>query len=186
MVYHDRNALSRISKNRKQDQGVALDIELAKYAHVEDISKLGEKNYIALDGVTNPQNLGMIIRSVAASGCAGLILPKEGCAQLGPLAIKASAGTLFKAPIYRCNKLTDGMKHLQNLGATVTTLDLSAQHEISVLPQGKTRVFVLGNETEGVSDEITALSDEQTKIAMHNGVESLNVAVTAALLAFLH
>jgi len=183
--YHNRESLSRISKNRKQDQGVALDVKLKKFSEVSALTELPPGNFIALDRVTNPQNLGMIIRSVAASGCAGLLLPREGCASLGPLVIKASTGTLFKAPIFRCDKLTEGLDHLEKLGAVSTSLDLKATKTLSQLDKSIQRVFILGNETEGVSKQISACAKEQVKIEMHNGVESLNVAVTAALLCFL-
>jgi len=183
--YHSRESLSRISKNRKQDQGIALDITLKKFAEVHDLTKLPPGNFIALDRVTNPQNLGMIIRSVAASGCAGLLLPREGCASLGPLVIKASTGALFKAPIFRCDTLTEGLQHLDSLGAIATSLDLKATKTLTQLDNGVQRVFILGNETEGVSEAVSKLAKEHVKIEMHNDVESLNVAVTAALLCFL-
>ena len=92
--FHDKLALSRISKNSQQDQGVALDIHMPGFT--SDINFL--HNYsgkpfqlIAVDGVTNPQNLGMIIRSVCASPLTGLLLPNKGCAKLDALVIKASA-----------------------------------------------------------------------------------------------
>jgi 23S rRNA (guanosine2251-2'-O)-methyltransferase len=104
VLYHDRQALSRISKNARQDQGVALDIECQGFEEAEDfLAQLPERfELIALDSITNPQNLGMIIRSVCASPMTGLLLPEKGCARLDALVIKASAGTLFKARIVRC------------------------------------------------------------------------------------
>ncbi|MBK8132487.1 MAG: 23S rRNA (guanosine(2251)-2'-O)-methyltransferase RlmB, partial [Gammaproteobacteria bacterium] len=60
---------------------------------------------LALDRVTNPQNLGMIVRTVCASPLDGLLLPRQGCAPLSPLVIKASAGTLFRCPLWRCDRL---------------------------------------------------------------------------------
>ncbi len=94
IAWHERRALSRISKNGKQDQGVAADLQLRAYRPCSDIDsgalQRQPQSYIALDGVSNPQNLGMIVRSVAASGIAGLIIPRKGCAALSPLVIKAS------------------------------------------------------------------------------------------------
>ena len=139
---------------------------------------------LALDRITNPQNLGMIIRSIAASGIDGLLLPKNGCASLGPLVIKASAGTLFKAPVYYCQELSAALAQLQQQGCSIATLSSHAKESLlDWQPAGPT-VYVLGNETEGVSKAISKLSDTGLAIPMHNGVESLNVAVTAALIAF--
>jgi len=75
--YHSKHALSRISKNAKQDQGVAIDIIARTYQNANEIQKLHSFKLIALDGIQNPQNLGMIIRSCAAGNVDGIILPKK-------------------------------------------------------------------------------------------------------------
>ena len=94
--HHDRLALSRISKNSKQDQGVALDIRCESFLSVMDVSAQAfrDARLLALDGITNPQNVGMIIRSAVAAGIDGLLYPAKGVAALGPLVIKASSGTV--------------------------------------------------------------------------------------------
>ena len=186
--YHSRNQLSRISRNSKQDQGVACDIHCPGYQPYEkalaELKKGKRKILIALDGVTNPQNLGMIIRSVTASPCYGLLLPTKGGSDISPLVIKASAGTLFKGTILRCNNLVDSLKTLKNHGFTICMLSSHNAVPLADMPQDKSIVYVLGNETMGVSDEVADLCDQRVGIAMNNGVESLNVAVTAALVAF--
>ncbi len=187
IAWHDRKSLSRISKNGKQDQGVAADLELDAYRAITDldIQTLPKgSRLVALDGVSNPQNLGMIIRSVAASGITGLILPQKGCAALSPLVIKASAGTLFKTPIYHCERLIPALETLKHQGARVVGLSSHASESIFDYDAEEISVFILGNETEGVSKAVTAVCDTNLAIPMANGVESLNVAVTAALLAF--
>jgi len=77
ITYHDKNSLSRISKNAKQDQGVACDIISKSYQNASEVKKLDNFRLIALDGIQNPQNLGMIIRSCAAGNIDGIILPKN-------------------------------------------------------------------------------------------------------------
>ena len=188
VAWHSKAALSRISKNSKQDQGVAADLQLQHYQMLEDFLRNSTEHafrLIALDGVTNPQNLGMIVRSVTAAGIDGLLLPAQGCAALSPLVIKASAGTLFKARIVRCGELAQALSELRHRGATICTLSSHAKSDLfSYRPQNAT-VFVLGNETDGVSSAVAAQADAALNIPMKNGVESLNVAVTAALVAFL-
>jgi 23S rRNA (guanosine2251-2'-O)-methyltransferase len=188
MQYHDRKALSRISKNGKQDQGVALDIECRQHRWLDDF--LGEtatrpRYLLALDRVTNPQNLGMIIRSVCASGMAGLILPKSGCAALDALVIKASAGTLFRTPILYCEDLAAGLLQCQQQGYQVVGLSLDSNTELFKMPLDKPTVFVLGNETDGMANNIARRCDVLVKIPMHNAVESLNVAVAAGIVCYL-
>ena len=186
---HDRLSLSRISKNSKQDQGVALDIRPKGFAELDakthfDASRAQE--YIALDRITNPQNLGMIVRSVCASEIAGLIIPRRGCARLDALVIKASAGTLFRAPILRCEHVHEALADARAQGCDVVGLDLRAKSTLAELRSRDTRIFVLGNESEGLSDEVRALCNQRVRIPMANGVESLNVAITASLIALRH
>ena len=184
--YHDKQSLSRISKNAKQDQGVALDIVLEHFGDESNfISK--HKNYriIALDGVTNPQNLGMIIRSCAAGNVDAVLLPTKGAAQISPLVIKASAGTLFKMPIIKTADLAKTLKNFKGQGTSLYTLSSHAKKSYKEQEYSAKSIFVLGNESEGVSQEVEALCDESIAIPMQRGVESLNVAVTASLLAFL-
>jgi 23S rRNA (guanosine2251-2'-O)-methyltransferase len=183
---HDKAALSRISKNAKQDQGVALDIESPNYesalSYLDNLPM--HAKIIALDGITNPQNLGMIIRSVAASKVNAIILPKKNAAKISPLVIKASAGTLFKAKILYCDSLEAILPKYQSLG--FETIMLSSHTDQSLFELGRIprSIYVLGNESDGVSKEVETICSKKVAIPMENGVESLNVAVTAALIAF--
>ena len=183
ITYHDKNALSRISKNAKQDQGVAIDIIAQSYKDAKEINELKSYKLIALDGIQNPQNLGMIIRSCAAGNVDGIILPKKNSAKISPLVVKASAGTLFKIPIYYCNTIDEVLKSVED-----TKIYMLSSHASSniyeLIPHAKT-IFVLGNESEGVSKEVEALCSDKVSIPMNRGVESLNVAVTASIIAFV-
>ncbi|WP_185236223.1 TrmH family RNA methyltransferase [Teredinibacter franksiae] len=187
ILYHDKKALSRISKNAKQDQGVAVDLKLSGFTDYRDYLASGlpqAATFLAVDGVTNPQNLGMIIRSVCASPAQALILPKQGCAKLDSLVIKASAGTLFRAKIIRCDNLAECLLAFKQAGAAIVGLDCNATQTLSDLKNDKNRVFVLGNETEGLSGDCAQVCCQAVKIPMRNRVESLNVAVTAGIIAF--
>lgn len=184
---HDRLRLSRISRNSREDQGVAADIRWPGYRLLEDAC--GEAapagaTLLAADGITNPQNLGMLIRSAAAGRCDGIILPRRGGCDISPLVIKASAGALFRAPLLRCEGLPDALSWLRARGWKVAILDAAADKSLFDLLDETPRVFVLGGETAGVSTAVHAIADESLAIPMQNGVESLNVAVSAALVAF--
>ena len=182
--YHDKKTLSRISKNAKQDQGVAIDIISKTYKSADEIKKLDSYRLIALESVQNPQNLGMIIRSCTAGDIDGIVLPKKSSAKISPLVVKASAGTLFKLPIYYCNTLEDVFKNIN--GAKIYSLSSHAKNSIYELKDSKKSIFVLGNESDGVSKEVEAFCNDSISIPMNREVESLNVAVTASLIAFMH
>jgi 23S rRNA (guanosine2251-2'-O)-methyltransferase len=183
--YHDKKSLSRISKNSKQDQGVALDVRLAKGSDEASMIKRASYRILALDGVQNPQNLGMIIRSATAGSIDAILLPQKGASSITPLVIKASAGTLFRIPMIQTNDLLGSLEAFQAKGATLYTLSSHATKSYKEVVYPKQSIFVLGNESSGVSEEIERICDEAISIPMQRGVESLNVAVTASLLAFL-
>ena len=183
VVYHDKNALSRISKNAKQDQGVAIDIISNSYQNANEIKNLKSFRLIALDGIQNPQNLGMIIRSCAAGYVDGIILPKKNSAKISPLVIKASAGTLFRVPIYYCDTLDTILRELSD--TKIYLLSSHAKQSIYDVQKSDKSIFVLGNESDGVSKEIEKLCNDSIAIPMNRGVETLNVAVTASLIAFM-
>lgn len=185
---HSREALSRISKNGKQDQGVALDIlcpgfrSLQTYA--DALSELSPQRILALDGITNPQNLGMILRSAAAGRIDAVLWSRKGNAALGPLVIKASAGTLYRAPLVLCDSQASALRLLSAKGIQICSLEATAPQTLfEFTPDGHV-AYVLGNETEGVSKEVAELADIALSIPMNNAVESLNVAVTASLIAY--
>ena len=186
IAYHDKKALSRISKNAKQDQGVALDIVLE---HSLSENKFLEENdsyrVLALDGIHNPQNLGMIIRSAAAGKIDAILLPSKNAAQISPLVIKASVGTLFKLPIIKTKNLAKSLDFFKSKKAKVYTLSSHAKQSYKEVNYTEKTVFILGNESDGVTKEVELLSTDSISIPMNRGVESLNVAVTASLLSFL-
>ncbi len=194
VLYHDRKSLARLSKNSKQDQGVVADLICEGYKDYRDFLKQQEiqqqkcdepYDIIALDRITNPQNLGMIIRSVCAGQTTALLLPNKGCAKLDALVIKASTGTIFRAPILRCDSLPKALQDFRAAGCDVYGLSSHANTQIGEMDKNKKpAVFVLGNETEGVSKEVEQQCNAMVSIPMQRNVESLNVAVTASLLAF--
>lgn len=182
--YHTKEALSRISKNSAQDQGVAIDVVSQNYRSASNIvtDLPNAFRLLALDGINNPQNLGMIVRSAAASRIDGIVLPRRNSTKLSPLVMKASAGTLFKIPIYYCEDLSE---ILTLKDTAIITLSSHAKDDIHSLKIPNRAIFVLGNETEGVSDTVMRSSTHSVSIPMYRGVESLNVAVTAGIVSFL-
>ena len=182
----DPRQVTRISKNARQDQGVVADVEAPAMSALEDwlAAAPAVAHLMALDGVTTPGNVGLCIRSAAAAGLDGLVLPRSGTAGLGPLVIKASAGTAFRAPILRCSELAQGLDALKAAGFVVVAL--AGDGEDSLFGHGlpARAVFVLGSESAGVSPATRARTDRRLRIPMAAGIESLNVACAATLVAF--
>ncbi len=186
--WHNRAALARISKNGKQDQGAAVDVVCPAFSDLETylarLPDLPPQRLLALDGITNPQNLGMILRSAAAGPIDGVIWSARGNAALGPLVIKASAGTLYRSPVVRCEELVAALGACRERGMEICTLAASASTNLFQHRPASHCIYVLGNETTGVSAEVEAMADTRLSIPMSRSVESLNVAITAGLIIY--
>ena len=191
LQHHTRQDLSRISRNGRQDQGVALDIRCPAMRPLDTYldallreGKSGPQRILALDGVTNPQNMGMALRSATAAGLTGVLYAQQGNPALGPLVVKASAGTVFRAPLLRCKTLIGAAQSLVDADFRLFRLQASATTSLWDVELPERALFVLGGETHGLSREFGNLSGRDLSIPMANSVESLNVAVAAALVAF--
>ncbi len=167
--YHSKRELSFISKSSKQDQGIALDIYSPKLKTLADLNTGNARHILLLDNITNPQNIGMIIRSAAAGFLDGIVIPEKGCAALGPLVIKASAGTVFKAPIFRCKTTEQALESIKGQYC-IASLDLKADKQLYDLELNEPTCFVLGNETHGVSTATQNAAELPVKIPMNNDV----------------
>jgi len=177
--------VSRISKNPNQDQGIAADVIAPGMDNATQYFENYSKNtqteaWLALDGVTTPANVGMIIRTASALGM-GVILPLKGSSKINPLVVKASAGVVFKSKILKCETLTHALKAAKSCGFTVYGLAGEEGRNIYRAEFKKSAIFVMGNESEGVGEQHRPLIDEWLTIPMALGVESLNVACAATV-----
>ncbi len=178
--------VSRISKHPKQDQGVAADIVTPKMddaVRFLDLHQNENLKLIALDGITTPANVGMIIRSCTALGIDGIIMPRKGNAKLDSFVIKASAGVVFKSTILKCERLTPVLKKARDYGFTIYGMSGEKGSNIYTQEFDKKSIFILGNESTGVSPQTEELTDKHLYIPMANEVESLNVACAATKVA---
>jgi 23S rRNA (guanosine2251-2'-O)-methyltransferase len=177
-----------LAGNGKHDQGVLADVVAPRMALVEDFVQRpaggGSDAVLVLDGVSNPSNVGMILRTATAAGLAGVVLPRAGSPGVDPLVVKASAGVAYRAPILRCRAAADGVRTLKQAGWRVVGLDGGAPGDLYETQLPAATAFVLGNETEGVSQEVADLVDTWVSIPMANDVESLNVSSAAAVVCF--
>jgi 23S rRNA (guanosine2251-2'-O)-methyltransferase len=175
-----------LSGNGKHDQGVLADVVAPGMAPVDEFVadlRNDPAAVLVLDGVTNPANVGMVLRSATAAGLDGVLLPRRGVPGIEPLVVKASAGVAFRAPVLRASTAQEGCSVLRGAGFGVFGLDAGGASLLDAdLPR---RVaLVLGNETDGLSAAVRAECDGMLAIPMQGGVESLNVASAGAVAAF--
>jgi 23S rRNA (guanosine2251-2'-O)-methyltransferase len=177
-----------LAGNGKQDQGILADViapRMRTLGEFTEAERRGRSQVLVLDGVNNPQNVGMIIRTATAAGLAGVVLPRVGSPTIDPLVIKASAGVAFHASIIRCRTGAEAAEELGRAGFVIYGLSGEAStslYEADDLP-GRL-ALVLGNESTGVAPETADWVDRWLSIPMAGGVESLNVASAAAVVCF--
>lgn len=186
-----REALDRYTGAGRHDQGIAARVRLLRVMEVEALldgakGRAARKplRLLALDGVTNSQNVGMVVRSVVGAGLDGLLWPVKGQPWVNGLVVRAAAGAIFECPIVRCDSLALGLAQLQAAGFRSFGLAADASRSLFEVDPGHRALFVLGSESEGLSQEIRALLDEPVSIPMAGPLESLNVAVAAGLVCF--
>jgi 23S rRNA (guanosine2251-2'-O)-methyltransferase len=176
-----------LAGNGRHDQGVLADVVAPRMAPVaeflDDLAPGRPAAVLVLDRVTNPANVGMILRSATAAGVDGVLLPRRGVPAIDPLVVKASAGVAFRAPVLRAGTVEEGCEALRAAGFALYGLDAGGSSLLdAALPS---RVgLVLGNETDGLSDTVRPFLDGVLGIPMHGGVESLGVASAGAVAAF--
>ena len=181
--------VTRISRNGRHDQGVVADVRATAMRTVDEWldglrTDSSGRSVLVLDGLTNPANVGMILRTATAAGLDGVVLPRRGTADLGPLVIKASAGVAFRAPILRAPAVEHALEALQGAGFTLIALEASGAQSVFDAAFPERTALVLGSESEGLSQEASRWVHDRVAIPMAAGVESLNVAAAAAVVAF--
>lgn len=177
------NRVKWLAGNGRHDQGVVADVNAPRMtplkAFVSDRGKKPTKVFL-LDGVTNPGNVGMILRTATGAGIDGVILPRAGTPHVGPLVIKASAGVAFQAPIVNVATAAGAVEMLRAAGYRIYGLSANSRQSLFGADLAPRAAFVLGGETNGIS----VTTDADLRIPLQAGVESLNVAVAAAVVAF--
>jgi 23S rRNA (guanosine2251-2'-O)-methyltransferase len=139
---------------------------------------------LVLDGITTPANVGMILRTATAAGVDGIVVPRRGVASIDPLVVKASAGVAFHAPVLRCYTAEEACRDLREAGYPLYALAGDARESLFDADLPRRAAYVLGGETDGVSEEVRRHVTGLLSIPMAGGVESLNVASAAAVLCF--
>ncbi|MGC4997798.1 23S rRNA (guanosine(2251)-2'-O)-methyltransferase RlmB [Streptomyces sp. DT195] len=184
-----RPELDRMT-NGLNHQGLVLQVPPYEYAHPEDLpaaayDKGEDPLIVALDGVTDPRNLGAIVRSVAAFGGHGVVVPERRSAGMSAGAWKSSAGTAARTPVARATNLTRALEQYKKAGITVVGLAADGAAEAGDLPAlSGPVVIVIGSEGKGLSRLVGETCDHLVRIPMPGGAESLNAGVAAGVVLY--
>ncbi len=182
-----RPELDRMAGFDGVHQGVALKVPPYEYAHpqdlLEEIIDAGKTPLmVALDGITDPRNLGAIIRSTAAFGGQGLIIPQRRSAGVNSAAWKTSAGAAARVPVAMASNLTSTLKEFKKQGVFVLGLDGGGDVSLPALELADRPVLiVVGSEGKGLSRLVTETCDQIVSIPISAATESLNAGIAASV-----
>jgi 23S rRNA (guanosine2251-2'-O)-methyltransferase len=177
--------LDRMSTNGLH-QGIALQVPPYDYAHPDDMLRTAKAQdapalLVALDNISDPRNLGAIVRSVAAFGGHGVLIPQRRSASVTAVAWRTSAGAAARLRVARATNLTRTLKSWADAGLLVVGLDAEGDTELDEMDGTQPMVVVVGSEGKGLSRLVRENCDAIVSIPMAGKTESLNASVAAGV-----
>ncbi|UGT40075.1 23S rRNA (guanosine(2251)-2'-O)-methyltransferase RlmB [Nocardia yamanashiensis] len=180
-----RTDLDKMSHNGLH-QGLGLQVPPYKYAHPDDLVDRVKQSaepalLVAMDNITDPRNLGAVIRSVAAFGGQGVVIPQRRSASVTAVAWRTSAGAAARLPVARATNLTRTLKDWASQGYQIVGLDAGGDTTLDEFDGSAPTVIVVGSEGKGLSRLVRENCDSILSIPMAGPVESLNASVAAGV-----
>ncbi len=180
-----RGDLDRISANGLH-QGIGLQVPPYEYAHPDDLLATATKDsvpalLVALDNISDPRNLGAIVRSVSGFGGHGVLIPQRRSASVTAVAWRTSAGAAARLPVARATNLNRTLKSWHDAGLQVIGLDADSDTTLDELDGTEPMVLVVGSEGKGLSRLVRENCDSVVSIPMAGPTESLNASVAAGV-----
>ena len=180
-----RTDLDRLSANGLH-QGIALQVPPYSYIPPDDLLTAARNDVrpallVALDNISDPRNLGAIIRSVAAFAGQGVLIPQRRSASVTAVAWRTSAGAAARVPVSRATNLNRTLKDWANSGLQIVGLDADGDTALDDLDGSGPMVVVVGSEGKGLSRLVRENCDAIVSIPMAGPTESLNAAVAAGV-----
>jgi 23S rRNA (guanosine2251-2'-O)-methyltransferase len=179
-----RTDLDRMTTNGLH-QGIALQVPPYDYLHPDELLKIALNNppalLVALDNISDPRNLGAIVRSVAAFGGHGVLIPERRSASVTAVAWRTSAGAAARIPVARATNLNRTLKDWADRGLQLVGLDADGDTIVDDLDGAGPIVVVVGSEGKGLSRLVRQSCDSVVSIPMSGPTESLNASVAAGV-----
>lgn len=187
VIEADKNKLSELAEGGNH-QGVIAIVAAHDYASVDDIFKKAEEKgeppfIVILDKITDPHNLGSIIRTANCAGVHGIIIPKRGSVGLSEVVAKTSAGAIEYVPVAKVTNIAQTIDALKEKGVWVAGAEAGGDTMYKTDLSGS-MALVIGSEGEGISRLVKEKCDFLVEIPMFGDVNSLNASVAAAVLMY--
>ena len=173
----------RAQGQRPNLQGVVAEIIDFEYSSLDELLSGSGNLILILDGVTDPHNLGAIVRTAECAGANGIIIPKRRACQVNETVVKTSAGAISNVKVARVGNLQNAISELKENGFWIYAVEVGGKDIFSSNLSGKV-ALVLGSEGEGVGRLVKESCDGIVTIPMFGKINSLNVSVAAAISTF--
>lgn len=164
-------------------QGIIMDIGDYEYSDVDDLIKNDNGFIVILDHLEDTHNFGAIIRTCAAAGVDGIIIPKDRGVRVNSTVMKTSVGTAFNMKIAMVTNLNQTIRYLKDKNYWIYATDMSHVSYTDVNYDGNV-ALVIGNEGKGVSELVKKSSDYIVSIPIKENVESLNASVACGVIIY--
>lgn len=177
--------LSRRS-NGGVHQGAGAELAEFRYLELAELLEAAKSTgqpafLLLLDGVTDPQNLGALVRSAHALGAHGVVIPKDRAVGVTPAAFKAAAGALEHCPVARVTNLVRALEELKEAGVWTVALAGDGEERLDQIDLTSAIALVMGSEGAGIRPLVRKTCDHVARIAMAGNVGSLNVSAAGAV-----
>lgn len=167
----------------KTPQGILCVVKQFHYS-IEDILKIKNPNLLILEDLQDPGNLGTIMRTGEGAGISGIIMSKNTVDLYNPKTIRSTMGSIYRVPFVYVEDLKETIRAVKEAGITIYAAHLRGENYYDEFDYTKATAFMIGNEGNGLSEEIANSADNYLKIPMEGKVESLNAAVASSILMY--
>ncbi len=168
----------------EKSQGVVIDLAEFRYQELYETLERSTRPFVVLlDRIQDPHNLGAIIRTAVAAGVDFIVIPKDRSVRVTPAVVKVSAGYVFKIPVVLVTNLARAIDELKSAGLWIYAAAAGGKDYYEIDLDGPVGL-VFGNEGRGIRRLVLERCDGVVSIPMKNGVDSLNVAVSAGIIMY--
>jgi len=178
------NELARLVGSEVHHQGIVAVLRVYSYAGLPQVLARKPDPLLLVDGVTDPRNLGAILRACECAGIRAIVLAKDRTVGITPAAIKSSAGAWAHLEVARCGNVAQALKDLKCDGYWIAALDAHGDTSLYDLDTSRRLALVLGSEGRGIRDIVRKTADFEVRIPLYGRVSSLNVSAAAAIALF--
>ncbi len=167
----------------KTPQGILCIVEQQKY-DINEILKIGNPHFMVLDNLQDPGNLGTIVRTAEGAGVDAVFLSKESVDIYNPKTIRSTMGSIYRMPVIYVEDLLELLSTFKKKGIKSYAAHLEGENTYDKEDYQSGTAILIGNEGNGLRDEVANAADIWVRIPMHGQVESLNAAIAASVLMF--